>query len=394
MGTAADLWLEGAALVDGALIDPAVVLVAGGRVQWCGPAAEAPAAAAAERRAHDGVVAPGFIDLHVHGAGGVDAADGSLEALRTLCQVHAAHGTVGLCPTVLSSAPEATLRAVEAIRDAAAADDAWLPAARVLGSHLEGPFLNPARAGAQPAEHLRAPDRVLMEELLAAAAGSLRIVTLAPELPGALDLVALLVERGVVVGLGHTDATWAEARAAIAAGARLAAHTFNAMRPLHHREPGVLGAVLEDPEVTAEVIADGVHVSGPILRLLRRLKGPERVCLATDCTAALAAPPHAARLGGTPVQVVDGAVRLADGTLAGSSLTMDRAVANLVDLGGAGLAEALGAASRVPARVLGRDGGALRPGAPADLVLLDRALRVTEVLVAGKPVARPEDHGR
>jgi N-acetylglucosamine-6-phosphate deacetylase len=230
-----------------------------------------------------------------------------------------------------------------------------------------------------------------MEELLTAAGDTLRLVTLAPELPGALELVELLVERGVVVSIGHSDATWQQATAAIDRGATLATHAFNAMRPLHHREPGILGAVLTDDRVTAEVIADGVHVSGPALQLLWRTKGRVgRLCLMTDCTAALDAPPGQARLGAQPVEVREGAVRLADGTLAGSSLTMDRAVALLVELAGAPLEGALHAATGGPAAVLQPSepgAGELDPGAPADLVLLDDNLEVQRVLVGGQWLA-------
>ena len=376
------LRLEGMALIE-SQIEPGAVIVhqEEGVVAWSGPVDDAPDATASESFA--GYLAPGFVDLHVHGAAGADAADGTMEALEILCRAHARRGTVALCPTVLTSPPEVLLRALDEIRAATGGRPG--EGARVLGSHLEGPFLSPRRAGAQPADHLCAPDRGLTEELLAAAGGTLRIVTLAPELPGALDLVELLVSHGVVVSLGHSDATYAEALAAVEAGARLAAHTFNGMRPLHHREGGVLGAVLIDRHLCAEVIADGVHVSGPVLQLLWLLKGQGSLALITDCTAALDAPPGRARLGDQPVSVADGAVRLADGTLAGSSLTMDRAVGELVKLAGAPLEGALDAASRVPSVVLGLgDRGTLTPGAPADLVQLDESFHVERVMIAGK----------
>jgi len=295
----------------------------------------------------------GYWDIHVHGGGGFDVADGTAEALEQVCRVHAAHGTAALCPTVLSSSPESTLRALEVIRAAAGRT---VGGALVLGAHLEGPFLNPRKAGAQPAEFLRAPDPALLEELLAAAGPSLRVVTLAPELPGAMELVQRLRELDVVVAMGHSDATYQQATDAIDAGCRLATHTYNAMRALHHREPGLLAAVLLDGRVTAEVIADGVHVSAPALRLLWRLKGAGKVALVSDCTAALDAPPGRARLGRQPVTVVDGAVRLADGTLAGSALTMDRAVANMTRLAGLSRPEAEAAARDTPAKLLNERG--------------------------------------
>jgi len=381
------LRLEGRALLDRELVDPAVVLVSEGQLAWCGPASSAPSTPVDETVQHEGLIAPAYVDLHVHGAAGADATDGTDESLQILCRAHGVCGTAALCPTLLTSPPETLLSALEVIRGATGSRPGQ--GARVLGAHLEGPFLSPRRAGAQPAEHLRAPDRRLMEELLAAADGTLRIVTLAPELPGALDLVELLVERGVTVSIGHSDATWDEARAAIERGARLAAHTFNAMRPLHHREAGVVGAVLLADEVTTEVIADGVHVSTPMLQLLWRLKGAlDRLCLVTDCTAALDAPAGGARLGDRSVEVRDGAVRLPDGTLAGSSLTMERAVMQLAQQSHVPLEGALGAASGVPAAVLGLAGhGRLVPGATADLVLLDPMLRVERVLIGGRWLA-------
>lgn len=369
MSLSVDIRVEGRLLLGGGRLEEGVVLVKGGEIIWSGPAAGAPASQARVTLSRpDATVVPGFVDLHVHGGGGCDVADGTADALTRVCSVHAAHGTTALCPTVLSSDVERTLRALEVIRAAAGQRRGG---ALVLGAHLEGPFLNPRKAGAQPAEHLRSPDPALLDELLAAAGESLRVMTLAPELPGALAMVERLRERGVVVAMGHSDATFDEAMAAIDAGCRLATHTFNAMRALHHREPGLLAAVLLDPRVIAEVIADGHHVAPPVLHMLWRLKGPGRVAMVTDCTAALDAPPGQARLGQRPVTVTDGAVRLDDGRLAGSALTMDRAVINMTRLVGLPLAEAAAAASATPAKVLGLKAGELSEGSAADLVLLN-----------------------
>ena len=365
-----DLRLEGRLLLGGTLLEQGVVLIRAGRVCWSGPAAEAPHLDARQTLARQGAtVVPGFTDLHVHGGGGHDVSDGTADALEQVCRVHAGHGTTALCATVLSSSPGHTLRALEVIR---AATGTSLGGVRVLGAHLEGPFLNPRRAGAQPRSHLRDPDPVLLDELVAAAGSSLRVVTLAPELPGALELVERLRALDVVVAMGHSDATYQQAVAGVDAGCRLATHTYNAMRGLHHREPGLLATALLDPRVTTEVIADGHHVSAPALRLLWRLKGPGKVALITDCTAALDAPPGGARLGQQPVTVTGGAVRLADGTLAGSALTMDRAVANMMRLVGLSLPEAVAAASVTPAALLGHSGaGSLEAGSVADLLLLN-----------------------
>jgi N-acetylglucosamine-6-phosphate deacetylase len=380
--TTVELQLEGRLLLGQRPIEHGVVQIAQGRVLWSGARDAAPRRRPQQRCAVAGLIAPGFVDLHVHGGGGADVVDGTAGSLRRMCRVHVRHGTVALCPTVLCAPTEVMLRSLAAIRRA---HHEVADGARVLGAHLEGPFLSPRRVGAQPAAHVRAPDVVLLEELLAAAGPSLRLVTLAPELPGALELVARLVERGVVVALGHSDATFAQAIAAVAAGARMVTHTFNAMSPLHHREPGLVGAALLEARLVAEVIADGVHVVPPALRLLRRIKR-RRLALATDCTAALEAPRGRARLGSAGVVVRDGAARLIDGTLAGSVLTMERAVANFVHLAGASIGEAVVAASRVPLRLLGERGGALTAGELADLVVLDEELRVQSVFMEGREV--------
>jgi N-acetylglucosamine-6-phosphate deacetylase len=375
-----DLRLTGCLVLSDTLVDPGVVLVAEGHIAWIGPADVAPQIEARHTQTARGIV-PGYIDLHVHGAGGGDFSDGTLESLERIRRLHALHGTTALCPTVLSGPPRATLRALEVIRAAAERDPG--EGARVIGAHLEGPFLNPARAGAQPVEHLRPPDPVLLEEYLAAAGPALRIMTLAPELPGALDLIERLAELGVVVAMGHSQATYDQAMAAVAAGCRLATHTFNAMAGLHHREPGAVGAVLLSDEIVAEVIADLHHVGAPVLRLLWRVKGPRRVALVTDCTAALEAGSAPARLGGQALTVEDGAVRLGNGRLAGSVLTLDRAVRNAVREVGVPLIDAVAAASLVPARVLEVTAG-LEAGNPADLLLLDEELRVETVIIAGR----------
>ena len=385
-----DLCLEGTVLCP-EVSENAVVLIDEGRILWVGPRGEAPAFTARHTLASP-IVAPGLIDLHVHGAAGADVADGNSSTLETILRAHAAHGTTAMCPTVLASAPQKTLKALEVVRGAA--ENPVTNGARVLGAHLEGPFLNPRRAGAQPVEHLVAPDRGFLAECLAAAGGTLRIMTLAPELPGALEIVEQLREEDVVVAVGHSDATYSQTMDAFAAGCTLATHIFNAMRGIHHREPGVVGAALDEDGVTAEVIADGHHLSSPILRLLRRLKGPPhapsranpgKIALITDCIAALEAPSTGARLGDEAVHVEGGAARLADGTLAGSVLTMERAVSGFMKLGGATLAEALVAASACPANVLGEnDLGSVRIGGRADLVLLDHEATLRGVVIDGR----------
>jgi N-acetylglucosamine-6-phosphate deacetylase len=256
----------------------------------------------------------------------------------------------------------------------------------LLGCHLEGPFLNPERAGALDPRHMRPPDAALLDRLLDAGAGSVQTVVIAPELPGALDLVAATADEGVLVAIGHTDATYEQALAAFDRGARAATHLFNAMRPLDHREPGAAGAALAGARVTAEVIADGVHLHPATLRLAYDAKGPERLALITDATQAAGLPDGDHALGDRPITVSGGQARTADGALAGSTLTMDRAVRVSVELAGIPLADALTMASATPAALLGlgRVKGRIAPGADADLVVLDGDCRAIGTLIAGR----------
>jgi N-acetylglucosamine-6-phosphate deacetylase len=260
--------------------------------------------------------------------------------------------------------------------------------ARVLGVHMEGPFLAPTWAGAHRREWMVTPTQATVANLLAAGAGALRVVTLAPEVEGGLAAVAALASAGVVVSVGHSDATARQVAAAADAGARMVTHLFNAQRPLHHREPGVVGQALADPRLTSGLIADLTHVAAAPCAIAFSA-APGRICLVTDASAAAGMAPGRYRLGGKLVEVRPGdgqAPRLADGTLAGSVLRMDRAVANAV-AAGVGLAEAVAAATRVPADVLGRpDLGRLSPWAAADLVWLDDDLRAQATWVAGERV--------
>jgi N-acetylglucosamine-6-phosphate deacetylase len=260
--------------------------------------------------------------------------------------------------------------------------------ARVLGVHLEGPFLAPGRAGAHRRDLIVPPSPATVADLLTAGTGVLRVVTLAPEVAGGLAAVAALASAGVVVSVGHSDATARQVAAAADAGARMVTHLFNAQRPLHHREPGVVGQALTDPRLTCGLIADPSHV-GPLACAIAFAAAPGRICLVTDASAAAGMPPGRYRLGREPVEVRaddDRAPRLADGTLAGSVLGMDRAVANIV-AAGVGLAEAVAAATRVPADLIGRpDLGRLTPGAAADLAWLGDDLRARAAWVAGEQV--------
>jgi N-acetylglucosamine-6-phosphate deacetylase len=328
----------------------------------------------------DGIAVPGFLDLHINGIAGVDFLAADEEAYRRAGEALARTGVVAYQPTFVSSEPSAydePLAAAAAARDAAAA--ARLPI--VLGAHLEGPFLSPQWPGAHDPEHLRPPDLELAERLLEL--GPVTTMTLAPELPGALELVDLLVARGVVVSCGHSDADAGEAHAAFDRGARAITHVHNAHRRWRPRDPGLGGVALVRPQATVQAIVDDVHLA-PETAYGAFLAARERFCLVTDAIEAAMLDPGEYELGGRSVRVRDGAVRLPDGTLAGSVLTMDEAVRNLV-AGGADWIDAVHAASTAPARLIGRDDlGRLGVGLPAHVTVLDDDLQVRATLIGGR----------
>jgi N-acetylglucosamine-6-phosphate deacetylase len=332
---------------------------------------------------------PGFVDVHIHGAGGHDVMEATPEALAAVTTTAARFGTTSLLATTVSASLDATCRSLEAIADYIRGQSpggaGTEPRARILGIHFEGPFLSLARRGVHPPECLATPSLAVFSRLLDAAQGYGRLLTLAPELAGAPELVREAAGKGLVVGMGHTDATYSEAREAIRLGARHAVHVFNAMRPFSHRETGILGAVLTSPEVTAELIADGVHVDAPAMRLLLATKGAARVLLISDGTAATGMPDGNYRLGTFDVTVKGGVSRNAEGVLAGSTLTLDRAVRTIVNLG-IPLADAVRMATLTPARLLGMDKhiGVLATGAVANLVFLDERLNIAGVIVEGR----------
>lgn len=370
-------------LVDGAGLDgEGWLLVEAGHIAALGGGEPEPAHRRAVGEVLGGpgmVVAPGFCDLQVNGLCGLDAAGGA-DAIAGIAARLPAHGVTAFCPTVITGPLDRLLAApAEAARAAGAAG----PRARVLGVHQEGPFLSPARRGAHDPDLLRQPDAAGVDRVLAAGP---RIVTLAPELPGALEAIARLAGAGILVSVGHSDASLEVARAGFWAGARMATHLFNAMSPLGHRAPGVPGAVLTTGWVTAGLIADGLHVAPALLEMAARLKGASGLTLTSDAVAAAGSPPGRYRLG-TQVVVSDGRrIVLEDGvTLAGSMATLDVLVRTMAQLPGAGLPAAIAMATSTPARLLGESGwGTLRVGAAADLVVLDGDLQVQATLVAGE----------
>lgn len=332
----------------------------------------------------DSTVVPGFVDLQINGAAGCDFLLPTAEGLAAAEAHLAGTATVAYLPTLIS-APEDRLRAAlgffaerMAVRDRPGAP-------RILGVHLEGPFLSPERPGAHRPEHLRTPSVEWIGRLVEDFRGLIRIVTLAPELDGSLEVTRYLASEGIVSAVGHTNATFAEATAAFDAGACLATHLFNAMPPYHHREPGVVGAALADRRVTCSVVADLVHVHPAVLVQVAALKGWERTALVTDAIAAAGAAQARVTLGDQTVTVTDGAPRLAGGTLAGSILGMDRAVQNMAEAVGA-WDTAVRMGSTTPARLLGLEQGELRVGLRADLVILSEDQAVSAVVVGGSVV--------
>jgi N-acetylglucosamine-6-phosphate deacetylase len=321
-----------------------------------------------------GIASPGFVDLQVNGFGGVDFLDADAAGYARAGEALLETGVTAYLPTLITAPEE---RLVAALREIAVGGRG----PRILGAHVEGPFLSPRRLGTHPPSARRDPDLSLLERLLAA--GPVRLCTLAPELPRALDLVDLLVARGITVSAGHSDATAEEANAAFDRGVRTVTHLFNAMRPFTHRDPGVAGVALARADVVVQIILDGVHLAPDTVRLVCRAAAG-RIALVTDAVAGAGVSGDGSyRLGDTPVEVRDGVVRRDDGVLAGSVLTMIDAVRNLHALG-VPLAAALETATSVPADVIDANAGRIEIGAPADIVVLSEELAIERVLVGGE----------
>lgn len=324
---------------------------------------------------------PAFFDVHIHGAAGHDVMDAAPQFPETMGRFLASRGTGAYLATTVTAPLDRTLKAVSALAKVVE-EGPVIGQARPIGIHLEGPFLSHAKRGVQPAEHLLAPDIATFDRLYDSAEGHVRLMTLAPELPGAAELTAHARARGVRVSVGHSNATAAETRASIAAGASSATHTFNAMRPLDHREPGILGVVLTEKALFSELICDGIHTAPEMVRLWWQTKGADRAILVTDAMSAAGMPDGEYMLGGFPVQVSDGRAT-ARGVLAGSILTLDRALENFVRFAGAGVDQGLRLLTANPAAMLGIADGALTAGAYANLVAVSADGRLLASFVNG-----------
>jgi N-acetylglucosamine-6-phosphate deacetylase len=333
-------------------------------------------------------LAPAFFDVHIHGAMGHDLMEATPEALKAVASFLATHGVGNFLATTVTAPMDATLRSLEGLAKLLEQPPVESQA-HPIGIHLEGPFLSHLKRGVHPPEDLLEPNVATFDRFFEAAGGHIRLMTLAPELPGAAELAAHATARGVRISLGHSNATAAETRAVMAAGAVSATHTFNAMRPLDHREPGILGVVLTSDELFAELICDGIHTAPEMVKLWWRAKGPERALLMTDAMSATGMPDGEYLLGGFPVQVAQGRA-MAHGVLAGSVLTLDRALANFIRFTAAPLDQALRLATVNPAAMTGLEehAGALAVGRAASLVAVDAAGRLAGSVIGGEQMAR------
>jgi len=331
-------------------------------------------------------LAPAFFDVHIHGAAGADVMEGTPEAVGKISRFLASRGTGSYLATTVTAPLDDILRSLSAIsqRLEEAKTPEW-QGARPLGIHLEGPFLSHAKRGVHPPERLLPPTIATFDKMWQASEGNIRLMTLAPELPGAVELAAHAVSKGVRISVGHSNATAAETKAAIAAGAASATHTFNAMRPLDHREIGILGVVLTDDNLFAELICDGIHVDPALVKLWWRAKGPKRGILITDGMSATGMPEGKYTLGGLAVDVANGKAT-ANGVLAGSVLTLDKALTNFVQFTGASIESTLPLLTHNPAAMTGftTEAGSLEIGSPASLVALDTNGKLLASIVHGQ----------
>lgn len=368
-------------------IDRPLLVVEDGRIVELASQAERPIGTS-ERRADfgDAVLTPGFLDIHIHGGAGIDVMRSDSSGVRRLGQFLASHGVTGYFPTTVAAPLDSTYASLERLADTIEATATQSGGARPFGIHLEGPFLSHKRRGVHPPEYLVEPKAAIFERLWQAARGHVSMLTIAPEIPGALEVIAEAAGRGVCVSIGHSDAQLAAAQDGVNAGARHATHTFNAMRPLDHRDPGIIAEVLTDERVSADVVADGIHVSPTVVKLFLEAKGKDRAVLITDAISATGMPDGHYQLGPIEVDVKDGKCT-SNGSLAGSVLTMDRAVRNVTRFSDWKLRDAVQAATLNPARATGMTKrGILEEGADADFVVLSPEGEVRKTIVRGQEI--------
>lgn len=337
----------------------------------------------------DALLAPGFFDIHIHGGAGIDLMRAQASDLPRLGKFLASKGVTAYFPTTVAAPLDSTCAALgrlaDTIESAESDSNGSAVGAWPLGIHLEGPFLSHKRRGVHPPENLVAPTIEIFDRLWQAARGHVRMMTIAPEIPGAMEVIAEAARRKVCVSIGHSDAELPTAQKAVEAGARHATHTFNAMRPLDHRDPGIIGEVLTDDRLSADIIADGIHLAPAVVKLFLQAKGRERAVLITDSISAAGMPDGHYQLGPIEVEVKDGKCT-SGGSLAGSVLTMDRAVRNVTEFSNWTLKDAVRAATLNAARAVGMDQqeGGLLPGAPANFVVLSSTGEVLKTYVAGR----------
>lgn len=370
-------------------IDNAAVVIEDGLITAVGPREQITVPSnAREVNVDDGFLTPGFIDIHNHGAGGRDVMEATRDSLDVVCQVLARHGTTSYYPTTITAAAVDIRRQVEFLAEYIEHSETTTAAgAQPLGIHMEGPYLSEKRRGVHPPEYLVEPALDAYRQFAQAARGRLAIMTIAPELANADEVIEEMVRTGVQPSMGHTDATFDIADRAARLGVRQATHMFNAMRPFGHRDPGVIGKVLDDPAIAAELIADGIHVDPQTIRVLYRCKGKDGIVLISDGISATGMPDGNYRVGILNVEVKDGACRY-EGRLAGSVLTLDQAIRNMHRLAGVPLEEAIQMATLNTARLMGLENrkGSIRKGADADLVIWDGDLRIKQVYARGVAV--------
>ncbi|MDF2681595.1 MAG: N-acetylglucosamine-6-phosphate deacetylase [Brevibacillus sp.] len=382
--------LKGTVIANAQEIENGLVVVEGKTIQFVGPAdtytGDMPVQV---MEVTDGWITPGFIDIHMHGIDGHDTMDGTPESLQAISRALTRFGVTTFLATTMT-APYSQLET--ALQNIAQNNREGMPGAQVAGIHLEGPWINPRYKGAQKEENIMPPKLDAVRHLYELADGLIKVVTIAPEQPEALEAIAWLEERGVIVSAGHTGATFAQAADAVEAGVRHFTHCFNAMTGLHHREPGVVGAAMYHEQLSTELIADGIHVHPAVMSILYRIKTAGRLALVSDSMRAAAMGEGTYDLGGQEVHVHGAEAKLADGTLAGSILTLNRAVGNMVTLSGVPLPEAVEMASQTPATILGLADhkGRLAAGYDADIVVLGKTFEVKNTFVAGKEVYRSE----